>query len=609
MTKLFVVPLLLTCLPLACSTNSGGSSGGTAGKAGVAGASGAAGHAGANGGGSGTSGAAGTGGATAGASGSAGQGGIGGAGASGDAGTSGSTGTGGAASGSVSVLMHHNNLQRTGVYVDRAFMNVASPTIDTTFANAKVTGNVYAQPLYLAGANGGPDLVIVATEMNNVYAFNAATGAQVWTSSVGTPASRPTSGGSPGGDLPCGGITPNVGVTGTPVIDASTRIIYLDAMTIDTSSGSRVVKHMVNAVDADTGNVHRTNGWPVDLNASATSGGMAFQSSLQNQRAALTLVNGTVFVPFSGHIGDCGGYHGWIVGVTTLSASGPPTVSIWATRAIAGGIWGSSGIASDGTSLFFATGNSKAMASDGPSTTPSTWGDGETVYKFATTLTPPSMTSHTDLFVPSNWMALDKADQDIGGTSPILVDVQGASPSSLIVALGKDGNAYLLDRTDLGGMDAQPLAETAVVNSVIINAAVTYTTLQGTTYVVFRNGANNSTTRPVTPVCPSGETGGLSALRISATTPPAISVAWCGGPSPATGNGSPAVSMTDTSGSNTLVWVVGGDNKLYAVDGDTGANVVTSSTALSAVQSIQTPIVANGRIFVASNSQVYAVTP
>jgi outer membrane protein assembly factor BamB len=130
----------------------------------------------------------------------------------------------------------------------------------------------------------------------------------------------------------------------------------------------------------------------------------------------------------------------------------------------------------------------------------------------------------------------------------------------------------------------------------IINAAATYTTSKGT-YLVFKGNGSG---------CPSGQSGGLTALKIGAANPPTLSVAWCHGPATAY---SPAVSHTDTSGSNTIVWAVGSDNKLYGLDGDTGNAVLNGSGAISSVQSIQTPIVVNGRVFVASNSQVYAFTP
>jgi len=484
-----------------------------------------------------------------------------------------------------SVLQHHNDLSRDGLYVDAAFTQAAAANmaIDPTFAGATVTGNIYAQPLYLTGAGSAPDQVIVATESDDVYGFNAATGAVVWTKSVGTAVAASA--------LPCGAINP-LGITGTPVIDGTKRIVYLDAVTADATA---TAKHVVHALDADTGD--EVSGWPVDLDARATSGSTTFQSTLQNQRAALTLLGGKVFVPFSGHIGDCAGYHGWVVGIATSGTS----VEAWATRAVAGGIWGASGIASDGTSLFFATGNSKSSAAAGGNTSSGdnggSWGDSETVFKFPTSLVPPAAGTTTDYFVPGNWVSLDDGDADMGGTSPILVNVPGSTPSALIVALGKDNNAYLLDRANLGGMDATPLAKTAVSNGAIINASAAYTTSKGT-YVVFRGAGSN---------CPAGAGGGLVALQISPGKPPTIATAWCGGPA---GAGSPAVSQTDGKGSSTIVWSVGSDNKLHGVDGDTGASVFDGGpTAMSAVNSIQTPIVAQGRIFVASNGQIYAWKP
>jgi hypothetical protein len=569
-------------LGLACSTNNATSDGGASGSAGTSGGAGSSGSAGTTGG-TGAGGRAGT-------TGSGGT--TGSAGSTGSAGTTGSGGTGVASSGA-SVLMHHNDLARDGVYVDGAMTKAAamSMALDATFANAKVTGNVYAQPLYLAGKGSVPDQVIVATEGDQVFAFNAATGAQTWTQ----PASVGTAVGT--GVLPCGNIATGnnkLGVTGTPVIDGTNRIIYLDAMTTDTAAKA---KHMVHALNADSG--VEESGWPVDLNATASSGGTTFNSLVQNQRAALTLVGGKVFVPFSGHVGDCMGYHGWVVGIST---TGAPAVSAWATRAIAGGIWGSSGIASDGTSIFVATGNSKSSAGAGPNTSSGdnggSWGDSETVYKFPTSLTAPAMMATTDYFVPSNWVSLDDADADIGGTAPVLMTVPGVTP--LVVALGKDGNAYLLQRSNLGGMDATPFAKLKVANGAIINAFAAYTTPKAS-YVVFKGAGTG---------CPSGQSGGLTAIKIvpgaSATTAPTMSIGWCGGPGT---SGSPAVSQMDATGAITYVWSVGSDNKLYAVDGDTGVNVSTSATAMTAVQAIQTPIVANGRIFVASNSQVYAFKP
>jgi hypothetical protein len=504
------------------------------------------------------------------------------------------------------VLQHHNDRARDGLYIDPAFTVAAVQgtagtggglQMDPAFANTTVSGQIYAQPLYLAGTGAQPDLVIVATEMNNVYAFDASSGAVVWTKStetLGMPASNPTNG--PIVDLPCGTINPSVGVTGTPVIDGATRTIYLDAMSVDMSTGSRVVSHRVHALDADTGG--ERSGWPVNLEGTVSSTGMTFVSSLQNQRTALTLLAGHVFLSFGGHDGDCGGYHGWVVGISTV---GTPAVTAWATRAFGGGIWGASGIASDGTSLYFATGNSKSSA-DAPHTSSGSgadgyWGDSETVFKFPVGLTPPAMAAVGDYFLPGNWVSLDVADADMGGTAPILVKVPGGTPSQVMVALGKDRNAYLLDPTNLGGANA-PLAKRLTSDQAIINSAAAYTTAQGT-YVVFKQIG--------TTYCPPGQSGGLMAILIGATDPPTLSVAWCGG---YVSSSSPMVTQTDAKGSNTIVWAVGSDEKLHGVDGDTGTTIVDGGpTAMSTVDSIQVPIVANGRIFVAADSQVYAFKP
>jgi hypothetical protein len=222
-----------------------------------------------------------------------------------------SGGTGGT-SGHGSVLQHHNNPTRDGFYVDPVLSKAAIATlhVDPAFADATVSGPTYAQPLYLAGSGSDPDLVIVATEQNHVYAFDASAGGKpVWDKSLGTPLPKSRLATLRAG---CGNIDP-LGVTGTPVIDAATRTIYLDAMTI--ASANATAQHQVFALDASTGAIK--SGWPVDLNSTVMSGSTTFDSLAENQRGALILLGGKVFVPFGGHIGDCGVYHGWIVGIST----------------------------------------------------------------------------------------------------------------------------------------------------------------------------------------------------------------------------------------------------------------------------------------------------
>src|SRR5438132_3161495 len=238
----------------------------------------------------------------------------------------------------VNVTQEHNNLSRDGLYIDAAFTSSAAANLmrDLNF-NGAISGNVYAQPLYIDGGPSGP-MIIAVTESNNVYALNATTGTAIWQrTDIGPPV---TSG------LPCGNINP-AGITGTPVVDLASRSLFFDAL-ID----GPTKKHFIYSLNVDTG---ATNpGWPVDVNATATYNGMTFTSLVQEERGGLALVNGIVYVSYSGYNGDCGMYHGWVVGVPV---NNPSNVGAWATTAIGGGIWGHGGVASDGTNMFVVTGN------------------------------------------------------------------------------------------------------------------------------------------------------------------------------------------------------------------------------------------------------------
>src|SRR5262249_54015529 len=146
-----------------------------------------------------------------------------------------------------------------------------------------------------------------------------------------------------------------------------------------------------------------------------------------------------LFVAFGGHFGDCGDYHGWVVGVPLRD---PNKVVSWVTRARGGGIWAPGGIAAVGRELFVATGNTFNTT---------TFRDGEAVVRLAPDLR--RSDDKRDFFAPTNWHDLDDLDADLGGTNPVLLDVPGANGTqALALALGKDGKAYLLDRNNLGGI-------------------------------------------------------------------------------------------------------------------------------------------------------------
>src|SRR5437660_7858148 len=211
----------------------------------------------------------------------------------------------------VNVTQQHNHLSRDGLYIDSTFTpaNAANLTRDLNF-NGTISGNVYAQPLYIEGGPSGP-MIIAVTESNNVYALDATTGTVIWQRNIGPPV---TSG------LPCGNISP-LGISGTPVVDLATRSLFIDAI-IDGATK----KHFIFSLNVDTG---ATNpGWPVDVNATAIYNGIVFSWVVQEDRGALAIVNGIVYVPYSRYAGDCGQDHGWVVEVESTNAS--TAVQPWA---------------------------------------------------------------------------------------------------------------------------------------------------------------------------------------------------------------------------------------------------------------------------------------
>ncbi|MBS2029855.1 MAG: PQQ-binding-like beta-propeller repeat protein [Deltaproteobacteria bacterium] len=487
--------------------------------------------------------------------------------------STGSSSTGGSSTGGTDpadVLMEHKDPHRTGLYVDAAFTASAVPNIhpDTAF-DGTFTGEPYAQPLFVSGANGATDLVIVGTEENDVIAFNAATGAQVWTQNLGDP--------WPLNELSCGNISTN-GITGTGVIDSATRTFYVDALVHN-------VGHQVFALDVDTG--HVKSGWPVTLDGNAQSNGATFDIDpgsgnplvVQQERAALALMGGKLYVPFGGFYGDCGPYHGWVIAIDPTNAS---ITGAWATRATGGGIWAPSGIAVEGQGLFVSTGNTFVGGIN--------WSDGEAVFDLGPDASFDYATGN--YWAPTNWKALDDSDIDMSGTGPLIFDL---GTLHAVLAMGKDGKLYLLDRDALGGI-SNALVTLQASSNEIINAAATVADAQGQMVFYVSN--------PIT--CPTGS-GDLGAVRIAPGSPPTITPVWCGDEvENLPGGGSPIVTSPDGQGSF-VVWGVGagGDNKLRAWDAETGTPLFDGTGSLTdTVHRFQAPIVAKGRLYIAADNRL-----
>lgn len=461
------------------------------------------------------------------------------------------------------VLTYHNDAARSGNYVvpGLTWDKARALHLDTNFA-AHVDGHLYAQPLiWRAGSNA---MLITASEDNVVQAFDAQSGKQIWRPAVGPPVPRSS--------LPCGNISP-LGITGTPVIDPASQAIYFNAAVAE-YNGAR---HKIFGVALKDGAV--LPGFPVDVADALRASGHSFIPRDQNQRAALTIVDGSLYVAFSGHFGDCGDYRGWVVGVPLRD---PSKVAGWSTRARGGGIWAPGGISSVGRELFFATGNTLGAR---------TFGDGEAVIRLAPDLR--RSDDRRDFFAPSDWRALDDRDADLGGSNPLPLDVPGANGTqALILALGKDRKAYLLDRNNLGGVGGQ-LAEATVAQSAIITAPAVYPAGDGLFVAFHAPGAR----------CPNYADNGLTVLYVKAGSPPAMTTAWCAA---VRGRGSAMVTTTDGR-SNPVVWMVGaeGDNRLHGFKGDTGEELFTSEP-LSGLRRFQTLIATQDRLYVGADGRVYA---
>jgi hypothetical protein len=473
------------------------------------------------------------------------------------------------------VLQHHLHGNRDGAYIDPLFTREAAALLhrDLTF-RAPLPGPTYAQPLYMDNGAGGRPTLFVVTEQNVVLALNAADGSTIWTRQLGMPVPLIL--------MPCGVIDP-LGITGTPVIDPDQRVLYVDAMTTPDDGTTKL--HRVFALSIDDGAT--LPGWPFDL-----SNVTGFDSEFQNQRGALLLLGGNLYIPYGGHAGDCGEYHGWVV---SIPVADPSHTTAWATGANAGGIWAPGGLATDGISVYAITGNTAGAES---------WKGGEAVVRLSAGAT--FTGNAADYFTPSNWLDLDGADLDLGGSGPVLVDVPGASPSQLVVAFGKNGVAYLLDRNNLGGIGTgdgstgEGIASDVVTTGAIVNAAAAYTTQSGT-YVVVKSTENGT-------ACP-GTPGDLIALKISATAPPTITTAWC---ADNLGGGSPAVTTTDGA-ANAIVWTAGAEytNQMHAYDGETGRLLYAGGGPdehMGNIRHFQVPLIVNGRIFVAADEELYAFT-
>jgi hypothetical protein len=367
------------------------------------------------------------------------------------------------------VFTYHNNLARDGTNAQEYGLTSATVTTATfgKLFSCPVDGPAYTQPLWVPNVTiGGAvhNVIFVATQMDSAYAFDADANpcVQLWHANLLDTAHGATPGENPVPTTDVGNgfqdIQPTIGVTGTPVIDPVSGALYVVSKSID---GSVNFFQRLHALDITNGNEKVSPPKTVAASVSGTgdgsSGGtLAFNPQTQNQRPALALVNGVVYVGWASHE-DKDPYHCWIIGynATTLARvsvfSGNPNGS-------RGGTWMAGGAVAADTSnnLYFNTGNGTFDADS--ATAPNT-DYGDTVLKLSNGVTVP------DWFTPYNQAYLDSVDLDLGSSGVLLLPDQASAPQHLLVSGGKEGVMYLLNRDGMGHYCSGCASDTNAVQS------------------------------------------------------------------------------------------------------------------------------------------------
>jgi outer membrane protein assembly factor BamB len=405
-------------------------------------------------------------------------------------------------------VYHHDN-GRSGVSSDQGRL----ANFRHSWTSARLDELVYAQPLVVGNT------VIVASEGNTVYSLDATTGKRSWQRNLGAPVN--------GGSLPCGNISPT-GITGTPAIDPAAGIIYVVAFL---RSGPHHELFALNLSDGKT-SWHRTIDPP------------GLSAVVEQERGAVALANGRVYVAFGGLTGDCGPYKGAVVSSATSGTGALQHYVVPTARE--GGIWTPSGpVLDSGGNIWVTTGNT---ASTGR------FDYGNAVIRLNADLTV------SDYFAPTDWAALNAGDVDLGSVGPVLLADGGA------FAAGKAGIAYLLNRTHLGHLGGEITSR-----KVCSRAFGQPATLGSMVFVACENS--------------------LVAVRVGSKT---LTIAWR-----SDGGSGPSIVAAGT------VWTMKIGGQLLGFNPATGKVVQRISLGSPATRFIA-PSAAGGRLFIADGNRIVA---
>jgi hypothetical protein len=348
----------------------------------------------------------------------------------------------------VNITTFHNDNARTGQNVSETTLtpsNVNMGQFGLLFS-LPVDGFVFAQPLYISNlkiSGVTHNVVFVATEHDGVYAFDGDTGTQLWYTTFINPGQGITTVST--GDVSCSNIYPEIGITGTPVIDPTTNSIYLVAKTKENG----VFYQRLHVLDITTGLEKPRS--PVVIQAvvhgtgqGSADGIVSFNPLRENQRPALMLQNGLLQIGWASHC-DVSPYHAWVM---AFNAKSYEKMAVWnsTTNGSLGGIWQSGdGLAGDASfNTYAATGNGTFDVNTGGVD----YGDSIVKLWFVMGA---NVARVRDYFTPYNQAELSRGDVDLGSGGVVLLpDNPGGPNPHLLVQSGKEGSIYLINRDNMG---------------------------------------------------------------------------------------------------------------------------------------------------------------
>ena len=484
------------------------------------------------------------------------------------------------APGQVNVLTQHNDNTRSGLNANETFLtptNVNPAKFGTLFTQP-VDGLVAAQPLYLANVNipgqGFHNVVYVVTLHDSVYAFDAdnntgANASPLWSVSFLNPAAGITT--EPVGELGCGSTTgfTEMGILGTPVIDAASSTMYVLAKTKENGT----YHFRLHAMDIATG--MEKLGGPLDVNANVNGKAGALlltgAAKFMMARPGLLLSQGTVYLAFGSNGCDGGGTRGWVVAydATTLLQLGVFNDAL-DTKSAHGNIWQSGGglATDDNGNIFFATANGPFDANLGNNDYGSSivrlgWGAGGLALQ--------------DYFTPYNEAMLSAEDLDVSSAGvTILPDQPGPHPH-LIVGSGKEGSIYLLDRDNMGHFNS--VDNRQIVQFLEFGVGRMFSTAAYWNGNVYFTGQNQGVSQF------SLNNGQLTLVGRNANT-------MCCPHTP---------SISANGNSNGILWVANGNGFAAFDASDMTKPTLYNNLKMGTLAHFNTATIANGRVYVGTN--------